>query len=214
MEWTKEMRHEWLARRCGKLTASRMPDAMAKLKSGQPAKARSDLQRELLAERMTGSSVPHYVNPAMEWGIAMEDEARDAYEAATGIIVGSPWNDAECGVFDHPDIIDFAASPDGMIDRDGLLEIKCPTTTTFIDWLMAGVVPEQHKPQMTAQIACSGRRWCDFAAYDPRIKDPAKRLMVRRFMPTVEEIKAIEDEAVAFLAELERMEEIMRTVAA
>jgi len=213
MEWTKEMRHAWLERRCGKLTASRMSDAMATLKNGAPAKARADLMRELLAERMTGETMPHYVSPAMEWGIAMEDEARDAYETATGNIVVNPWEHAACGVFDHPRILNFAASPDGLLGRDACLEIKCPTTPKFIDWIMGGVVPDEHRPQMLAQLACSGRRWCEFVAFDPRVKNRSP-LFIRRFEPKPEEIAAIETAAEAFLAELNIAENFLMNAAA
>jgi len=197
---------EWLSQRAGKLTASRMKDAIAVGAKGQPLKARSDLMRDLLAERLTGSSVRHFVNDAMTWGLEKEAEAKAAYEALTGEFVG------ECGVYDHPRIDMFAATPDGLLNSDGLIETKCPTTPTFVEWLIAGVVPDEHKPQMLAQLACTGRRYVEFVAYDPRVKKMSP-LFVRRFEPTAEEIADIEAKAEAFLAEVAAAWELLTTAA-
>lgn len=187
----------WLSARAGKLTASRMADALDFRKDGKPGAARVKLMKEILAERLTGSSVRHYVTDAMQWGLEQEAEARAAYEAATGELV------ADAGFYDHPSIDLFGATPDGLIGRDGLIETKAPTTTTFVDWMMAGVVPEEHKPQMLAQLACTRRTWCEFVAFDPRIRDPKRRLFIRRFAPPPEEIAGIERAAEAFLAEVD-----------
>lgn len=195
----------WLARRAGKLTASRMADAMDFLKGGRPSAKRTGYMKDLLAERIADANARHYVSPAMEHGILYESDALMAYEAATGNLVGDPRLFAELGVFDHERIENFAASPDGMLDDGGLIETKCPTTSTFVDWKLAGVVPEEHKPQMIAQCACSGRKWVDFVAFDPRIREESRRLFIRRFVPTVEEIAAIETAAETFLTELENL---------
>jgi len=198
----------WLSHRAGKLTASRMRDAMDFLKNGQPSAKRSQLMRELLAERLTGDSVRHYVTDAMQHGIETEADALAAYEAETGVFV------LPSGFYDHPRIDCFGATPDGLLPDGGLIEAKCPTTATFVDWTMAGVVPEEHKPQMCAQIACSGRAWCEFVAYDPRIKNPAKRLFIRRYEPSAEEVEKVEAAAEAFLAELDRAFESFTQAAA
>lgn len=189
----------WLSARAGKLTASRMADALAFLKNGKPAEARNKLMRELLAERVTGDSVRHFVTDAMQWGLEREAEAKAAYEAETGIII------AEAGFYDHPRIDNLGATPDGLVGADGLIETKCPTTATMIEWVLAGVVPEQHKPQMVVQIACTGRAWCDFVAFDPRIRDERRRLFIRRYTPTAEEVATVEAGAEQFLRELDAM---------
>lgn len=198
----------WLRARSGKLTASRMKDAVAVLKNGSPAKARSDLIRDLLAERLTGDSVRHYVSDAMQHGLDAEAEAKEVYEATTGVFIGA------AGFYDHPKIDGFGATPDGLLRPDGLIEVKCPTTPKFVEWRMDGVVPDEHKPQMLAQCACTGRKWVEFVAYDPRVRDEAARLFVRRFIPTAEEIAACEAAAEKFLAELEAAWEILTTAAA
>lgn len=196
----------WVAARRGCLTASRMADAMAYLKTkskdGQlvEAEARRKLKFDLLAERLTGIAVSHYVTPAMQHGIEQQPHATAAYEAHTGEIVGP-----EVFVL-HPRIDWFGATPDGLISDAGIVEIKCPQTSTFLRWVHEGEVPAEHKPQMLAQLACTGRAWCDFIAFDPRVP-PAHQLFVRRFEPDASEIARIEVEAEKFLAELADMAE-------
>lgn len=203
----------WFAARRGCLTASRMADAMAFLKSktkdGQPveAEARRKLKFDLLAERLTGIAVSHFVTPAMQHGIEQQPHATAAYEALTGEIVGP-----EVFVL-HKSIDWFGATPDGLIGGDGVIEIKCPTTPTFLRWVTDGVVPAEHQPQMLAQLACTGRVWCDFIAFDPRVP-PAHQLFVRRFEPPKSEIERIEEEAAKFLAELAAMEAAFKDAAA
>jgi len=201
----REQMAQWLAARAGKLTASNMWKVLEVLKNGKAAKARTDYIRDLLAERLTGISVRHFVNDAMQWGLDHEEEAKTQYEVATGNIV------IPTGFHDHPQIDNFGATPDGLLDGGGLIEIKCPTTGTYVEWLMAGTVPVDHEPQMLAQMACTGRTWCEFVAYDPRIKDPKRRLFVRRFTPKPEHIAEIEEAAVKFLADVEAAWEVLTT---
>lgn len=197
----------WLRARAGKLTASRMRDAMDFLKNGQPSAKRSQLMRELLAERLTGDSVRHFVSDAMQWGIEKEAEAKAAYEAETGVLI------AEAGFYDHPRIENLGATPDGLLPG-GLIETKCPTTSTFVEWFMAGGIPDEHKPQMCIQLACTGRKWCDFVAHDPRIRDAKRNLIIRRYEPTAEEIAKVEAAAEQFLAELDQLFEAFTESAA
>lgn len=199
---------EWLSSRAGKLTASRMCDAMDFRKDGKPSASRTKYMHDLLAERVTGDSVRHYVTDAMRWGLEREAEAKLAYETATGDLIG------DCLLFDHPRIDSFSSTPDGLLGGDGLLETKCPTSGVYVEWVLAGVVPEAHKPQMIAQCATTGRKWVEFVAFDPRVKDPRRRLFIRRFTPTAEEIAAVEAAAEKFLAELDRLFELFTEQAA
>ena len=197
----------FLNSRCGKLTASRMRTAMSFKKDGSPTAERAQLLKELLAERLTGHSVRHYVTPAMQFGLEMEDDAKAAYEAHTGEFL------TQAGVFDHPRIDMFAATPDSLIP-DGVVEFKVPTSPTYIEWCMRGEVPDEHKPQLLAQLACTGRSFAVFCAYEPRLRDPLRRLFIRRFEPTADEIAVVEEAAVQFLAELENMFRIFVEAAA
>lgn len=198
----------WLRQRAGKLTASRMAVAMDFLKNGNPSKARSDYMRELIAERLTGDSVRHFVNDAMQWGLEKEAEAKDAWQALTGDFI------RESTFYDHPRIDNFGGTPDGELDGGGLIEVKCPTTTTYVSWVMGGCVPPEHEPQMLAQLAVTGRKWVEFVAFDPRLKDSTRQLFVRRFEPTAERIAEIEAAAEKFLAEVDQLWELFHERAA
>lgn len=189
----------FLAARAGKLTASRMAVAMSYRKDGKPSAERVQLLKDLLAERVTGYSVRHFVTDAMRHGLETEDEAKAAYEAHTGDFI------LPTGTFDHPRIDMLAATPDGLLSDRRLLEVKAPTTAKYLDWYMAGVVPDEHKIQMTCQCACTGRDHVVFVAYDGRIKNPARRLLIRDYRPTAEEIATVETAAESFLTELDAM---------
>lgn len=188
----------WLSARCGHLTASRMADAMAMLKSGKPSEARNKLLIEILAERMTGDAMPHFVNDAMRHGIETEPLAKSAYESASGNLLDA------CGFILHPSIEHFGASPDSLLDDDAVVEFKCPTSTTHIGWMLAGVVPDQHKPQMLAQLACTQRTRAVFVSFDPRMPH-ARQLFIKEWAPDPAEIAAVEGAARSFLAELDAM---------
>ena len=188
----------WLSERCGKLTASRMFAALDMTAKGAEGAKRRALKYELLAERVTGDAVPHHVNSAMQWGLDQEPAAKAAFELATGRLITS------CGFFDHPEIQWFGATPDGLLP-DGLIEFKCPTSVTHIQWLLAGGVPEQHRPQILAQLACTGRQHATFVSFDPRVRDPRRQLHVVEWTPKPQEIQEIEEHARKFLAEVEAM---------
>jgi predicted phage-related endonuclease len=193
-------RAQWLASRAGRLTGSRMADAMSFNKDGRPSIKRSDYMRDLLAERLTGLTTRHYVTPAMQWGIDHEAEAKLVYASVTGHKI------LPQEFMEHPAIENFGATADGFINPgNGLLECKCPTTGTFIEWKLAGVVPEQYKPQMIVEAICAQRSWVDFFAYDPRIKEEKKRYLLLRFEPTAEQIAIVEKAANEFLAELDQL---------
>jgi putative phage-type endonuclease len=186
---------EWFEARLGKATASKCSDILAKVKSGEAA-TRRNYRIQLVCERITGTLTEHFTTRDMEWGTEQEPFARAAYEAATGNFVD------ECGSVDHSTIPMFAASPDGLVGKDGLIEIKCPRPATHIEWMLDGRVPAQHKPQMIAQIACTGRKWVDFVSFDPRMPEHLQ-LFIVRFTPSPKEIEEIEAQVSTFLAEVE-----------
>lgn len=193
-------RAAWLAERCGKLTASDMGDATSfKKRGGEPTQARIDLMVAIIGERLTGRTKRTFVTPAMEWGLETELAAKDAYMKKTGAQI------RPSGFYNHAHIPFCGATPDGELAPDGLIELKCPTTETFIKWRMSGVVPEEHKPQMLLQLACTRRNWVEFCAYDPRIKDEGKQIFIRRFHPEPRDIMGIELVATMFLNDVEAL---------
>lgn len=187
---------EWFAARLGKVTASRVADIIAKTKAGEYTAGRDNLMAQLAIERLTGQAQESYSNSYMQWGTDQEPFARAAYEIATGQMVD------ECGFVPHPMIDNAGASPDGLVGDDGLVEIKCPSTATMIETLLTQKVPSKYITQMQMQMACTGRQWCDFVSFDPRL--PAKaQLWVKRVSRDPEFILKMEVEIVKFLAELD-----------
>ena len=183
---------EWFAARAGKVTASRINDVLATVKSGESA-ACANYRAELVAERLTGRVAESFQSAAMKWGTETEPLARAAYEAETGNFV------TEDGLIDHPSIPMTGASPDGLVDDDGLIEIKCPNTATHIAWIRAGIVPSEHRNQMLWQMACTGRKWDDFVSFDPRMP-PELRIFIVRLDRDETAIADIEKRVVEFLA--------------
>jgi putative phage-type endonuclease len=163
---------EWFALRLGKVTASRVADVVARTKTGWGA-SRGNYMAELIAERLTGDTAASYKSAAMQWGIDNEAEARAAYEFRTdGEVLPVPF-------VIHPTIADSGASPDGLVGSAGLVEIKCPTTATHIDTLLGQKLPAGYITQMQWQMACTGRQWCDFVSFDPRLPESMRLFSYR-----------------------------------
>lgn len=184
----------WFAARAGRATASRIADIVAKTKSGYSA-SRANYMAQLVVERMTGKVAESFSNAAMDWGTEQEPYARAAYEAHSGVLVD------EVGMVDHPTVAMSGASPDGLVGEDGLVEIKCPTTATHIETLMEKAAPKKYIDQMQWQMACTGRKWCDFVSFDPRMPQ-GLQLFVKRVERDDEYIAELESEVAAFLQEV------------
>lgn len=186
---------EWKQQRLGKVTASRIADVAAKIKSGWGA-SRANYMAELLVERLTGIPSDCYINDAMRWGTEQEPLARSAYEFLQDCTV------APVGFVDHPTIPMSGASPDGLIGTDGLVEIKCPQTATHIETLQGASVPGKYIGQIQWQLACTGRAWCDWISFDPRM--PASmQLFVQRVARDDKLIAETEKIVTDFLSELD-----------
>lgn len=185
---------EWFQARLGKVTASRVADIVAKTKSGYSA-SRANYAAQLIVERLTGVAEEGFTSTAMQWGVDVEPEARAAYEYNRAAKV------EEVGFVKHPTIGDAGASPDGLVGTDGLLEIKCPTTATHIETLTGKAVPAKYVTQIQWQLACTGREWCDFVSYDPRMPEAMQFFCVRvHRVPEI--IEELEKEVIAFLNEV------------
>lgn len=187
----------WLLDRNGCATASRFSDAMAKIKTGEAA-TRRKYRIQLATERLTGKPVTGYINAAMQWGTQTEPEARMAYEAAKGVIV------TETGFCKHPTIEFCGASPDGLVGSDGLVEFKCPESTTHLEWMEAGKAPAEHIPQIQGQMWVLDRQWVDFVSYDPRFPEQLQLFIVRVHRDD-NYIANLEKEIVDFLAGVDQM---------
>jgi putative phage-type endonuclease len=187
--------NEWFSARVGKVTASRVADIMAKTKSGYSA-SRENYMAQLIVERFTGEKSESFSSAAMQWGTEQEPFARAAYEAREGVFVD------EVGFISHPTIDGAGASPDGLVGDDGLVEIKCPNTATMIDTLINETVPNKYYAQMQMQMACTGRAWCDYVVFDPRMPSNAQ-LFVKRVVRDDKFVADMESEITKFLDEVD-----------
>ena len=185
---------EWHALRIGKVTASRVADVIARTKSGWGA-SRANYMAELIAERLTGEPAEKFTNAAMAWGTEKEPDTRAAYEFFRDAQV------AEVGFIEHPSILMAGASPDGLVGDAGLVEIKCPNTATHLDTLLTQAIPARYVTQMTWQMACAGRAWCDFVSFDPRLPETMS-LFVKRVERDDSLIASLEKDVSDFLDEL------------
>ncbi len=141
---------EWLAQRAGRITGSRVAAALGTDKY----KTRDDLMREMVREHFNAER-EFTGNEATEHGNKHEDDAIDLYEQQTGNGI------KYTGQHIHPEHEWLAASPDGLIGEDGLIECKCPFRATYTT---AAEVPN-YIEQMQLQMAVTGRKWCDFVIW-------------------------------------------------
>ena len=169
---------------------------IARTKTGYGA-SRATYMAELVIERITGQPTEKFSSAAMQWGTEKEPEALSAYQVETGALV------EQVGFVLHPDIQGSGASPDGLISADGLIEIKSPSSATHLDTLLQQKIPSRYQTQMLWQMACTGRAWCDFVSFDPRMPDHLK-LFIQRFNRDDLLIKEIEDQVRVFIAEIDQ----------
>lgn len=194
---------EWFAARRGKVTASRVADLMARIKSGFAA-SRENYKAELLLEILTGTTASGFVSDAMRWGTEQEPNARAAYAATTFDPV------TEIGFVDHPFISGAGCSPDGLVGDDGIIEIKCPNTATFLDIFLNDNIPQKWITQIQMQLDCTDRHWCDFVCYDPRMPQDAQ-LYVKRIDRDDMFIATMREMIETFIKELNADVEKVRT---
>lgn len=160
----------WHADRCGKVTASRIKDIDAKPVKGKKYNA---LTLTILSERITGVQEETPTSKVMQWGVDQEENAIAAYENETGNFVKGT------GLIDHPVIKLSGASPDGLVNLNGQIEVKCPSIATHLNTLLTKEIPVEHIPQITWQLACTRREWCDFVSYDPRLPEHLQIVIIR-----------------------------------
>ena len=186
---------EWFAARLGNVTASRVADVIAKTKSGYSA-SRDNYMAQLICERMTNTVAESYTNAAMQWGTETEPLARAAYESYADVLVD------KVGYIAHPTIERAGASPDGLVGLFGLLEIKCPNSSTAIETLLTQTVPTKYITQMQWQMSCTGRTWADFVSFDPRLPS-GLQMFVKRVEFDAEYVAMLKEEVIKFLTELD-----------
>ncbi len=190
---------EWKAARMGKVTASKLADVIDFTKAGKEGASRRNYRAQIVAELLTGQPQDDvFVTRAMQWGTDTEPLARVAYEIEKSVTVD------HVGMVIHPAIDRSGASPDGLVTEDGLVEIKCPNTSTHLETILSDEIPEKYKLQMGWQLACTGRLWCDFVSYDPRLPEHLE-LYIKRFHRAEANIPALESAVRIFLGEVDEV---------
>lgn len=188
---------DWKQIRIGKVTASRMNDLLSILRGGGEAAGRRNLRAQMVVERLTGVSAENgFVSQAMLEGIENEKFALASYELKNDCMV------ERIGFVHHATIANAGCSPDGFIGDDGLIEAKCPLPATHIAYLLNGGVPSEYVNQMTWQLACTGRKFCDFVSFSPVMPEHLQ-LFTIRFPRDDKRIAELEAEVVKFNAEVE-----------
>lgn len=183
---------EWYAIKCGKISASSMSAVLAK---GQ-GKARKAYMLKLLAERLSGIPQNTYCNSSMEWGIEIEPQARQAYEEAT-LTVTETVGFVEANEF-------LGCSPDSLINSNGGLEIKCPDSSTHIQYILANKAVTEYNCQVQSNLWITEREWWDFVSFDPRIiSRPFWKIRVYR---DEQYINTIKEEVKVFIDEMLKLE--------
>lgn len=148
---------EWYNIKCGKISASSMSDVLAKGKGV----TRRNYMIKLIAERLSGIPQETYQNGAMQWGIDTEPLARQAYEESTLTVVN------QVGFVEMSEFV--GCSPDGFVGEDGLVEIKCPNTSTHVETILDNRLPPEYVAQVQSQMWICERKWCHFVSFDPRL---------------------------------------------
>lgn len=184
---------EWFEERRGVPTSSRFGDVMAAKTTAAYLSYRADLAWE----RVTGKVRESYQSKDMERGTQLEPLARLEYTLSTRNVVD------EAEFIKHP-LLAVGASPDGLINDDGLLEVKIPRWHNHLYTLQTGKVPPQYKWQVVGQQACTGRQWTDFVSYSDEIEGAAS-LAIVRVERDEDDIKKLEDRLATFLDEVDEL---------
>lgn len=192
---------DWFAARLGIPTGSRFNDIMSRTKSGYSA-SRKNYAAELIIERLTGVPTETFTSTAMQWGTDNEPVARLQYSLETG-------NDVEETGFWRHDDLEAGASPDGLVGKDGLLEIKCPNSATHIETLFKKKLPRQYQAQVQGQMWITERKWCDFVSFDPRLPENAQLIIIHVERDDLY-ISELETEVKDFLEEVEQQVEFIK----
>jgi putative phage-type endonuclease len=189
---------EWKIARLGHVTASNMADVMSKGKGNSEAIGRYKYKVRLVAERLTQTAAESFSNAAMEWGIEQEQFACIEYESRLETFVD------KTGFWLHPTIQWLGVSPDRLVGDDGLIEVKCPNTTTHLGYWLENKIPADYYKQIQCQLWVTGRKWCDFVSYDPRLPK-RNQLLVIRAERDESLIKEMESETIQFLSEVNQL---------
>lgn len=156
---------EWLLARVGRFSASNAYKLLDRNAKGLPTAEFTNYRWQLIVERLTGQPTYTFENDAMRWGKQTEPVARSFYEALTDKIV------EQVALVEHATLSFVICSPDGMVDEDGGLEIKCLTTKNHLEVILTDKPIADHVLQCQFQMWVMERDWIDLLYFDPRLPD-------------------------------------------
>jgi exodeoxyribonuclease (lambda-induced) len=194
---------EWVTERRGIVTGSRFKDAREKLKGGQPSKACIAYAMDLARERIGGIAPSKFQNAAMRLGTEQEPLARMAYERRTGNLVN------EVGFF-YTDDRFFGGSVDGLIDDDGVLEIKTMVSSDTLFTAVADGDVSAYMDQCLGYLWLLGRQWVDLTLWCPDLN----HMVIKRITRDEDAIEALEADLMAFARLVTQYENTLRTAIA
>ena len=193
----------WLAARKGCITGSRFKDCRDKLKGGQPSKACVAYAMDTARERVGGRAPAKFQNAAMRTGSEQEPLARLAYERRTGNLV------EEVGFFTTEDGL-YGLSPDGLIDGDGVLEIKTIVSSDTLFSAVADGDVSAYMDQCLGYLWLLGRQWVDLVLWCPDLQ----HLVIHRITRDEDAIQKLQDDLMAFAALAGQYEDQLRAALA
>ena len=184
---------EWFACKLGVPSASRYKDIIAK------GTSRNTYMLKLAAETLTGTRRKTWQSEDMRRGTEQEPEARKTYEFIKGVKVQQVgFGIAKAG---------YGASPDGLVGRDGGVEIKSVLPETQIVTVISGKMPPVHEAQVQGNMLVFNRKWWDFVSYSPLL---ARHIFVIRIKRDKKYIAKLEEKLIRFKKDLDKMIEGMR----
>lgn len=190
---------EWLAARRGKITGSRFKDARDKLRDGKtPSKACLSYAMDVARERVGGSAPAKFQNAAMRTGTEQEPFARAMYEARTGYMVD------EAGFYLSDDAV-FGLSPDGLIDADGVLEVKTMVASDTLFTAIADDDVSAYMDQCMGYLWLLGRQWVDLVLWVPDLG----HMVIKRIHRDEGAIEELEADMLAFAALVGKYEDAL-----
>lgn len=205
---------EWLQSRAGVITASRFKDARDRLKPGKgetigkPSAKCTSYAAQVAVERIAGRPIDKvFENWQMREGTEQEPYARMAYEAATGYLV------EETGFLTTDDSL-FGYSPDGLIDDDGLVEIKTILSGDVTVKVCGQRDYSGYIDQCLGGLWLTGRKWIDLVIWCPALEPIGKHLTIHHIERDDDVINALEAELLDFAALVAEYERLLRQEAA
>lgn len=198
--------NDWQKQRLGKITCSRF-GLVKKLKNGAWSETALSYVYDLIGEHLTGQPSETFEgSKATAWGNEHEAAALKAYTKRTGRKTkpGHFLHDRECKL--------VGGTPDAFCGEKGLVEVKCPLTyKNHLRTVITRTVPDEYIDQVLGQMMLSGRDWCDFVSYDPRIKGRHGLVIVR--VRRAENINRMEELAVRIIEFHELLMENLKKLA-